>query len=303
MNISELSQHFAIPGHVEFIEGPGGLPQIRIANTAATALISVYGGQVLSYHRHGEDELLFLSERAYYADGKAIKGGVPVCWPWFGADPEGKGRPAHGFVRTRMWTVGATAQPEPGLTRIELQLHDDDTTRALWPHRFALSMVVTIGDVLDLALVTHNTGEQAFDITQALHTYFAVGDIAQVGIAGLDGSRYLDKVRDFAVFDQSGTVMFDGEVDRIYQRVQGPLTISDPVLGRRIDIDCSGSTTTVVWNPWKEIAIAMQDLADDDYRRLVCVETANAADEIVTIEPGTQYRLGARYRHSSLARP
>ena len=303
MNISELSHHFAIPGHVEFIEGPGGLPQIRIANTTATALISVYGAQVLSYHRHGEDELLFLSERAYYADGKAIKGGVPVCWPWFGADPEGKGRPAHGFVRTRMWTVGATAQPEPGLTRIELQLHDDDTTRALWPHRFALSLVVTIGDVLDLALVTHNTGEQAFDITQALHTYFAVGDIAQVGIAGLDGSRYLDKVRDFAVFDQSGTVMFDGEVDRIYQRVQGPLTISDPVLGRRIDIDCSGSTTTVVWNPWKEIAIAMQDLADDDYRRLVCVETANAADEIVTIEPGTQYRLGARYRHSSLARP
>lgn len=300
MNISELNQHFAIPGHVEFIEGPGGLPQIRIVNSAATAVISLYGGQVLSYHRNGDTELLFLSERAYYADGKAIKGGVPVCWPWFGADPTGQGGPAHGFVRTRLWTVGATTQPEPGLTRIELRLHDDDTTRTLWPHRFALSLVVTIGQTLDLELVTRNTGDQSFDITQALHTYFAVGAIGQVGVDGLDGCRYLDKVREFAGFEQSGTVVFDGEVDRIYQHVTQPLRINDPALGRRIDIACSGSATAVVWNPWQAISTAMQDLADDDYRRLVCVETANAADEVVTIQPGTQYCLAASYGQSAL---
>lgn len=301
MNIIELNQHFAIPGHVEIIEGPGGLPQIRITNTAATAVISAYGGQVLSYHRHGEDELLFLSERAYYADGKAIKGGVPVCWPWFGADPAGQGRPAHGFVRTRLWSVGATAQPEPGVTRVELRLHDDGTTRALWPHHFALSLVVTVGETLDLELVTRNTGDQPFDITQAFHTYFLVGAIEQAGVDGLDGCRYLDKVRDFAEFEQSGTVMFDGEVDRIYQHVKQPLGISDPALGRRIDIACSGSTTAVVWNPWQAISTAMQDLADDDYRRLLCVETANAADEVITIQPGAQYRLGASYGQSALA--
>lgn len=301
MTIEQLNRDFGRAGQLEFVTGPGGFTQARINNDSAQALVSVYAGQVLSYRPNtAANDLLFISDAAYYEAGKAIKGGIPVCWPWFGPDPEDRGRAAHGFVRNRPWTVRATDTTTDGETRITLGMVDGEETRALWPAGFDLSLVVTVGDGLRVDLLTRNTGEQAFTVTQALHTYFSVGSIDQVQVLGLDACDYLDKAGDGGRHHQSGAVRFEREVDRIYLDVPAGLAIEDAAFGRRIDITASGSRTAVVWNPWAEISAGMGDLRDDDYQRFVCVETANAAGEVIRLEPGADYRLGAEYRLASL---
>ena len=178
------------------VAGNGGLPMINVSNDHADAVISVYAGQVLSFTPKGAADVLFVSDKAYYAEGKAIKGGVPICWPWFGADPEGKGRPAHGFMRNRMWSEWETRDNADGSTTVILGVESSPETLAIWPHAFRLAMEITVGKTLQLALVTRNTGDAAFTITQAMHTYFAVGDIAQTTVTGLEGTQYLDKAAD-----------------------------------------------------------------------------------------------------------
>lgn len=297
MNIAQLNQHFAIANIVKFVEGQGGLPFIQVQTDKAQALISVYAGQVLSFKPiNQESDLMFLSTKAYYQTGKAIKGGVPICWPWFGADPEGKGRPAHGFVRNRMWGVIETHLGPDGEVTVTLGLDDTPETHAIWPYSFQLRLVVTIGDTLKLALITHNTGDQAFTITQAFHTYFSVKDIHHATVSGLDGNSYLDKVDAGKQKQQLGDVKIDSEVDRIYLSVSNDLIIHDAALNRQIAIKSQGSQTAVVWNPWEKIAKEMADLLDDDYLRLLCVETTNAATDTIVIQPGNQFSLIAHYQ-------
>lgn len=297
MNIEQLNMDHGIVGQIEFFEGQGGLPFIRASNAKANALISVYAGQVLSYRSAGKaDDLMFLSEKAYYQAGKAIKGGVPICWPWFGSDPEGKGRPAHGFVRNRMWDVIDTAVSVNGEARIVLGLTDTPETRSIWPHAFVLRLEITIGETLGLALITRNSGDQPFTITQAFHTYFGVGDIHQTSVSGLEGKSYIDKVDGGQQKIQSGAVTINTEVDRIYLDVANELVIHDAARKRNVRITSQGSRSAVIWNPWAKIASEMADLQDDDYLRLLCVETTNAASDVVTIQPGSEFRLTAQYR-------
>ena len=295
MNFNQLSE-YEIEDELQFVEIEHGFTYIEINNARAHATISTYSGQVLSYRPKGQQaDLLFVSDKAYYEDGKAIKGGIPVCWPWFGADPDGRGRPAHGFVRNRQWEVSASESLADGSTRVILCLTDNDETRNIWPHPFKLSIEITVGDSLRVALVTHNTGDKSVTISQALHTYFHVGDISKVRVLGLDGTEYLDKVDNSARKTQSGAVTIDGEVDRIYEGVSGELVIDDASLGRKIRIISRGCSTAVVWNPWIEIAASMGDLGDEDYRKMLCVETANAGPETIEIVAGGEYRLEAEY--------
>ena len=295
MNIDELSR-YEIDGELQFIEIEHGFIYAEINNALAHATVSTYSGQVLSYRpKDRQDDLLFVSDKAYYEDGKAIKGGIPVCWPWFGADPENQGRSAHGFVRNRQWQVTGSESLADGSTKIVMSMTDNDATRALWPHPFRLDIEITVGNSLRVELVTHNTGNESITISQALHTYFRVGDIGMVRVLGLDGTQYLDKTNDAARMTQSGPVTISGEVDRIYTDVTGDLIIDDSSLGRRILIASSGCSTAVVWNPWVEVAASMADLDDNDYQRMLCVETANAGPETVEIAAGDAYRLTAEY--------
>lgn len=295
MNIDELSR-YEIDGELQFIEIEHGFIYAEINNALAHATVSTYSGQVLSYRpKDRQDDLLFVSDKAYYEDGKAIKGGIPVCWPWFGADPENQGRSAHGFVRNRQWQVTGSESLADGSTKIVMSMTDNDATRALWPHPFRLDIEITVGNSLRVELVTHNTGNESITISQALHTYFRVGDIGMVRVLGLDGIQYLDKTNDAARMTQSGPVTISGEVDRIYTDVTGDLSIDDSSLGRRILIASSGCSTAVVWNPWVEVAASMADLDDNDYQRMLCVETANAGPETVEIAAGDAYRLTAEY--------
>ena len=297
MNIMELNRSFGIANKVVFVEGQGRLPFIQIDTDKAQAVISVYAGQVLSFKPVNQKaDLMFLSTKAYYQAGKAIKGGVPICWPWFGADPEGKGRPAHGFVRNRMWEVIDTQINPSNEVRVVLGLNDTPETLAIWPYSFKLRLEITISDTLNLELITQNTGDQAFTITQAFHTYFSVQDIHQVSVAGLNGKPYLDKVDGGQQKTQLGEVKINAEVDRIYLNVSNDLTIHDAGMSRQILIRAKGSQTAVVWNPWEKISKEMADLLDDDYLRLICVETTNAATDTILIQPGNQFSLVARYQ-------
>lgn len=299
MNLDQLNTNYGIADQLQFVDGKGGLPLITIANPLAKATISLYAGQVLSFQPSGEpDDLLFVSDSAYYQTGKAIKGGIPICWPWFGPDPDGQGRPSHGFVRNRPWNILGTATTAEGATQVTLGLTATPETQGIWPYAFELAIEITVGTTLTVALITRNTGEQPFTITQALHTYFKIGDVHKVSVLGLENANYLDKVDGGIEKAQIGAVAITDEVDRIYTNLNPdqPLVIADLALGRQIHITATGSKTAVVWNPWAKIAAAMADLADDDYLRMLCVETANAADEIVTVPAGDEFRLAATYR-------
>jgi len=293
MDIEQLNREFGIAGQLQFSAGAGGLPMIEIDNGQVTARVSVYAGQLLSFKPAGAgDDLLFLGGRAYFQTGKAIKGGIPICWPWFGSDPEGKGRPGHGFVRSWPWTVISTKALPDGATEVRLGIADDADTRAIWPQTFNLFQVITVGATVKLELITVNAGDVPFSITQGFHSYFKVGDIGRTRVQGLDGLRYIDKLADNAQKTQDGEVLVDGEVDRVYEGVDRDLFIDDAAIGRRIRIRGSNSSTSVVWNPWAETARSMADLDDGDYQRFVCVETLNAGSEVIDVPARGEVRIG-----------
>jgi glucose-6-phosphate 1-epimerase len=298
MDIAQLNSDHGLADRLKFVEGKGGFPLIEINNAKASAAISLYSGQVLSFRPQSEaQDTMFLSDKAYYQIGKATKGGIPICWPWFGPDPEGLGRAAHGFVRNRMWNMVRSLTTADGDTQVILGLSDTPETRSIWPQAFELSLVVTVGESLTVELITRNKGDAPFTVTQALHTYFKVGDINQVQVLGLDGVRYLDKTDGGTEKTQVGPVTIAQEVDQIYQNVTAAeLVIADAIFDRRICIAAQGSKTAIVWNPWVDITAGMADLDDADYQRFICVETANAAADVATIAPGSEACLVATYQ-------
>jgi glucose-6-phosphate 1-epimerase len=298
MDIAQLNTDYDLADQLKFVEGKGGFPLIEINNAKASAAISVYSGQVLSFHPKSEaQDLMFVSDKAYYQTGKATKGGIPICWPWFGPDPESLGRAAHGFVRNRMWNMVRSLTTTDGDTQVILGLSDTPETQSIWPQSFELNLAVTVGESLTVELITRNKGDAPFKLTQALHTYFKVGAINQVQVLGLDGVSYLDKTDGGAEKTQVGAVAIAQEVDRVYKNMTASeLMIADPIFDRRICIAAQGSETAIVWNPWMDITAGMADLDDADYQRFICVETANAADDVVTIAPGAEAHLVANYR-------
>lgn len=296
MNLAQLNQEYGLGGQVTFVEGKGGFPCVEVANDQATALISLYGGQVLAFKpKDVAHDLMFVSENAYYQAGKAIKGGAPICWPWFGPDPESQDRPNHGFVRNRLWQVKSTQTLPSDATQVILGISYDNDTRELWPYEFELSIEISVGRVLELMLVSRNLSDRPFTITQALHTYFTVGDITKTQVLGLDGTTYIDKVDNQQVKPQTGPVLISSEVDRIYQNVPSELTIQDDALNRQVRITSTGNQTAVVWNPWTEVSAKSGDLTDDAYQNFICVETTNAAADVVTVPAQGEYRLTAIY--------
>lgn len=261
MDIDQLNIDYGIADQLKFVKGNGGLPFILISNHGATALISVYAAQVLSFQPTTEcEDLLFLSQKSYYEEGKAIRGGIPVCWPWFGPDPNDRDRPDHGFVRNGLWAILATAAMADNETKVTLQFQETIQSNNYWRQPFTLDLEILVGNTLTLKLVTRNTGDKAFSITQALHAYLQVGDINQVQILGLEDADYLDKLDDSVQKRQSGAVTFLEEVDRIYTGTQNKWIIDDSSFKRQIKITATSNKTTVVWNPWEATSAKIPDL-------------------------------------------
>ena len=194
MKIQEINDQFSISQHIFFESGQGELPMAQIRNMHAAATVSLYGAQVIAFQPQGEAPVIWHSRCSKWEIGKAIRGGIPLCWPWFGPDPTSSGKPQHGFVRTMVWSVLATKATADGATQLRLGLRDDDATRALWPQPFMLELLVTVGQELQVELIILNTGAETWQYTSGLHTYFGIDDITDVAIHGLDGTRYIDKV-------------------------------------------------------------------------------------------------------------
>ena len=242
--IEQLNQRHAIPDQLTFTEGPGGLPVAQVRNSHAGATIALHGAHVLHFRPHGHDPLLWLSSAAIFAPDVAIRGGIPICWPWFAAHPADASKPQHGFVRTMPWHVLDGAAHDDR-TELRLGVSDSEATRAIWPHAFELELLVTVGATLELALITRNIDRAPFTISAALHSYLTVGDAGAIAIEGLDGHDYIDKVAGGARARQAGAVTLADETDRIYLDAPGSCTVIDPALSRRIEIAKAGSRTTV----------------------------------------------------------
>tara|TARA_R110002111_G_scaffold237881_1_gene299153 strand:- start:31 stop:939 length:909 start_codon:yes stop_codon:yes gene_type:complete len=296
-SLQQLNQQFAIDDQLQFEYNAAGMIVATITNTFATLSLSMYGAQVLSYRPVTESEdVLFLSDKAAYGEGRAIRGGVPICWPWFSDDAADLGVAPHGFARNQQWQVVATKTNQEGSTEIRLALSQTKDSLSVWPYEFNLILDVIVGESLDMTLVTENVGQKTFTITQALHTYFKVSDVQDIEITGLDDKQYLDKVIDFSEQTQHGVTTISGEVDRVYLAPPSTVTLTDAGFKREIIITSTGNKTLVVWNPGVEIIQRLSDLSAEAYKDFVCIETANAMIDKVTLAAGQRHSLSANYQ-------
>ena len=293
-DIQTLTQQFGIAGKLSF-EMVGDLAAARVKTPFATATVALQGAHVMTWQPAGQKPVIWVSKLAKYAPGKSIRGGVPVCWPWFGPHASEASFPGHGFARTVPWALGATKALPDGRVRLEFELTQTDATRAQWPHASTVRNIITIGEELEITLETVNTGKTLFQLGQALHTYFVVGDIRQATVAGLEGCDYLDKVGGGRK-RQQGPITFTQETDRIYLGTHGCCGILDPVMDRTLLITSTGSRSTIVWNPWTDKAEKMGDFGAEGPWGMVCVETANAAEDVIMLPAGETHRLTAQYR-------
>lgn len=295
-DIAALNRNFGIAGQLEFVLDAGELIVARIANAHAQSSIALQGAHIMTFQPAGEQPVVWLSPAAKLVQGKSIRGGVPICWPWFGAHASEPAFPSHGFARTVPWQVAASEALPDGSTRIVFELPQSSIPADKWPHPCRARYIVTVGKTLAAELLTENTGPAAFELGEALHTYFAISDVDNLGIAGMDGCTYLDKVGPAATRIQQGAIRIASEVDRIYIDTEADCLIEDRGFGRRIRIAKSGSRSNVVWNPWIEKSARMGDFGSDTgYRGMVCVESANAADNVITVAPGSSHSLRVVY--------
>ncbi len=288
--LAELNHRFALAGELRFQSLAAGLIEAVVDNAQCTARVSLQGGQLLEWQPKDQAQpVLWLSPRARFAPATAIRGGIPLCWPWFGAHPEDGRLPAHGLARTSPWRVVATAANVGG-TEIVLALDADAPTRALLPPGLGATLTIGVGQTLHLALTTVNDGEHECAISEALHSYFRIGDIGAVRVCGLEAASYVDK-HDGGRREQRGPIAFAGELDRVYVDTRASCVVEDAQLRRWIRIDKSGSASTVVWSPGADKAGRMADLGADAWRTMVCVESGNALDDRLLLAPGQSHTL------------
>jgi D-hexose-6-phosphate mutarotase len=294
MTLNDLNEKYGIADKIVFEKGTGGLSFAVIKNDLASASICLLGAHVTSFQPVDDEPVLWLSEKSFYEEGKAIRGGIPICWPWFGMHPDNATLPAHGFVRTRLWEVQETAVLDDGSCRVVMGLGHDSETLKLWPCYFELKLVVTVGRKLEVELQTTNQGCENFTFSNALHTYFNVSDIRNVTVFGLKDTEYIDTVNGVRERKtQAGEISFTGETDRVYLDTTAACRIKDSGLKRDLLVEKNGSRTTVVWNPWIDKSKRMPDFGDDEFNGMLCVETVNSENDSITLEPGQEHKIKA----------
>ncbi|MCM2678280.1 D-hexose-6-phosphate mutarotase [Echinimonas agarilytica] len=283
--LQQLQQKYANTTGISFSQSDSGLTFIHVANDQAQAKVCVHGGHVCEFQPIGEKPVIWMSEDVVYKEGKAIRGGVPVCWPWFGPHSTDTSLPQHGFARNQHWTIAHIENRANGQTLVELILTETDSSLAIWPHAFELKISIVVGIELEMNLTSTNTGDSPMVVGGALHTYFVVGDIAETEITGLDQTVFDDKVSSEDQIIQKGGVLIDQEVDRVYLDTDTTCVIHDGQNDRNIEVSKSGSHTTVVWNPWIEKSQELGDFNDNGYLTMVCIEAVNAGNDVYELQP------------------
>jgi len=292
-----LANQFDIPNVLRFEDEPGGLVRAVISTPVAEADLYLQGAHLTHWTAHGQRPVLFVSPKSLFTPGKAIRGGIPIIFPWFGNRSDGKPGPAHGFARTTEWAVEGTQLLDNGNVEITLALAPDETSKGLGYASFHVRLRVTIGSSLEMELETRNEASEPLIYEEALHAYFAIADIRQVSVSGLEGTTFIDKTDGFKRKKVGNEPLeIAKETDQVHLNTKATCVIHDPVWQRRIIVEKSGSDSTVVWNPWIDKTRGMSDMAPDGWQNMICVETANAADNAVHLSPGDSHKLIASIR-------
>jgi glucose-6-phosphate 1-epimerase len=292
---AESHSRFQIPGTAEVVPGNGGLPKVRIASPEAVGEIYLHGAHVTSWKPAGEEEVFFLSSRSRWEDDHAIRGGVPVCFPWFRGKPGDPQAPAHGFVRTKAWRIESIALVG-GAVAVTMFTESDERTKEWWPAEFRLLHRVTFGRELSLELVVTNTGRTSLRFEEALHAYYRVGNAEIARARALDALHYYEGTDLHHKQTQLGDIVIASETDRIYLNTKDTIELEDPLLHRRICVAKENSRTTVVWNPWAQKAHSLSDFAHDEWKNMICIEPSNVSDFAVNLAPGQQHSMKSAVR-------
>ena len=299
LTLDALNNQFGIGDQLQF-KVIGDLIMAEITNEYAQATIALQGAQVLSWvikkGPNGQQPVIWLSDDATFTPGKSIRGGIPVCWPWFGTHSDNNEAPAHGFVRAAAWDVIETKSLDAGQTRIVFRLPQTEVPSDLWPHDTELELQVIVGATLELNLITRNKGVEAVTISQALHSYFAVSDISDVTIKGLEDCQFIDALDGWQRKVETAPISIDAEIDRIYQNTKPVCVLADKGWQRRIKIETNNSQSTVVWNPWIDKSVRLGDMGEGGYLKMLCIETGNIADDGVSITAGGEHCLSVCYQ-------
>jgi glucose-6-phosphate 1-epimerase len=292
ISVNDLNDRFAIPKIARIVAGNGGLPKVQITSPSASAEIYLHGAQLTSWQPAGSSEVIFLSEHSRWEAGRAIRGGIPICFPWFRAKADNPQVPAHGFVRTKAWQLESVTHDQDSVV-VTLATQTDEQSRIWWPHECRVIHRITIGQELRLELIVSNIGPVPFQFEEALHTYHRVGDVVNLSISGLDKVAFLDNRDSNREKLLHGDVHLTEATDNAYINTQNAVEIIDPTLHRRIHIAKQNSLTTIVWNPWKEDAAKLADLGDSEWQQFACVEASNILRAAVTLAPGQQHTMQA----------
>jgi D-hexose-6-phosphate mutarotase len=286
-----------LPDSVRLEERQGKLRRLTIQSAKADAEIYLHGAHVTHFQPRGQKPVLFMSGKSWFEPGKPIRGGVPICFPWFGARQDGQQGPAHGIARLMEWELVSAESANDGNVKMHLRLASGEATRAIWPGDFVANYRVKVGATLGLELSVKNIGGQPLRIEEALHTYLSVSDVKQVSIEGLAETTYLNTVAPPRTETQdTAPIRVTAETDRIYFDTQATCVAHDPGWQRKLVVEKTGSNTTVVWNPWIAKAKAMPDYGDDEWPFMLCIETCNVRQNAVTLAPGQSHVMGATIR-------
>jgi glucose-6-phosphate 1-epimerase len=291
--IEQLNNKFGISDSLIFREMENNLTSIVISNPYADAIISLYGGQVLSFKPKNELDLLYISPLSNFKIGKAIRGGIPLCFPWFGPHPTDQSKPQHGFGRLMTWEVMQALELLSGDTEIILKLSTSDETKEYWAHDFLAELTILVGKKLSVSLKITNQGTTPFNYSCALHSYYQVSDITNISIKGLNQTPYYKHGESGDFLQNTPELVFQKMEDRHYFNTEETCFIEDQNYNRTIKVSKSGSKITTVWNPWIENCASISDLPDDGYRSFVCIEAVNSFDDSITLSPGESHKTAA----------
>jgi glucose-6-phosphate 1-epimerase len=284
-----------LPTGIQLEQTESGLSLLHIANPWGTARILTQGAQLLDWIPTCSQPVVWLSPFARFTPGKSARGGIPICWPWFGPHDSNPAMSAHGPVRAVEWTLAdATTLPD-GSHRLDFRLPSGNIDPQAWSHHTSLRLIITLGTDLKLELGTHNHSNETLVLGEALHTYFYVSDVRHSRVLGLEDEEYLDKVDNGHRKRQAGPIVVTGETDRVYLNTTQDCVIEDAGIKRRIRISKEGSHSTIIWNPWIEKAARLGDMGDNGYLEMLCVESGNAAENRAHLAPGEEHWLKVRY--------
>jgi len=277
---------------IEHKQYSNGFKYIEVTNAHASAKIALQGAHIFEYKAVDKPALLWCSQKAYFEKGKAIRGGIPLCFPWFGKHEDDSSLPQHGFARTSLWDVVKEEENEEGITRVRLQLSHSEESLKLWAYKFEVCLDVVVGETLKVSLHIKNIDAKPFKVSTALHTYFAISDISSIVIEGLENAEYYDALRQRRCREEV-SLRVDEEIDRVYETSTKPILLHDNT--NTTKITSKGSNSLVVWNPWKEKSRTMSDMTEEGYKSMFCLETANAREDVRWIEPFNTHSLSVKY--------